>query len=730
MFAFFKCVAEAVVEKGAKGLAGMVPGGAFAVGVAEAAWKKYRDRKRDAELRAEIQSMANATFEQAKAAAAEAAREAMPAATPDDQFQLEMYLTQIPAAVKQSLKRPDDPTGLSVPAGFSMKSPDDVLKWLPPRVPKFRPNDPVPGKPGWVLAEQIGVGGFGEVWLAKHPKFATLVGAIKFCHDLESRDRDLMHESGVVDRVMAAGRHPNIVPLLDVNLDGDAPWLMYEYVPGGDLADLIRAWSGSSERVAKAAALLEELAAAVGHFHQLSPPVVHRDLKPSNILKDRTSGRLRITDFGISGAAARKMIEVESRGGGTRGGRLLSYLRGSYTPLYSSPQQRDGDDPDPRDDVHALGVIGYQVLTGNLNQGAGPDFADDLRDAGATEELIALLGRCVAQKADRRPKDATELAEKLRDLKPPPKTPAVVFKPAPVPGPAPDKVRMNCPACRKPMRASAALVGKAVKCPSCGQTFTGADADAPPGDKTYEVTLDVDAKTFSVAHEKPPAASRNFDVTLEGTWHARATPGGPWAEVQKLPGRVKIHSGADYKAVGSGFGEDLANGLRSLPRVPELKVIDIRWSSLLPMYLDALDGFPALDEVHLMIYMTDAELPKLSRLPVRTLNLLISPVTDAGLKTIGTFRTLETLDISQCANVTWAGMVHLAMLDLTALDLSETKIDDAAVGSLAGMWRLRMLNVSRTRMTKAGVDELRRLLPECTITADDLRGADASATRR
>ena len=69
MFAFFKCVAEAVVEKGAKGLAEMIPGRQFAVGVAEAAWKRYRERKRDAELRAEVQQMANATFDEAKAAA-------------------------------------------------------------------------------------------------------------------------------------------------------------------------------------------------------------------------------------------------------------------------------------------------------------------------------------------------------------------------------------------------------------------------------------------------------------------------------------------------------------------------------------------------------------------------------------------------------------------------------------------------------------------------------------
>ncbi len=62
MFAFFRCVAEAVMEKGVRGLAEMVPGGAFACDVAAAAWKKYRDRKNVAEIRAEVQELAQANF--------------------------------------------------------------------------------------------------------------------------------------------------------------------------------------------------------------------------------------------------------------------------------------------------------------------------------------------------------------------------------------------------------------------------------------------------------------------------------------------------------------------------------------------------------------------------------------------------------------------------------------------------------------------------------------------
>jgi serine/threonine protein kinase len=420
MLVFLKCVAQAVMENGLRGLADMVPGGAFAYDVAKAALEKYREARQDSDIRADIQQLAQASFTAARQAAEQVAQEFVGGGASEDEItNLELYLAQIPSAVRQSQKRPEDPTGTTIPATFTLRSPDDVLKLLPPKPVQFRPGSPLPERSGWVLTEPLGVGGFGEVWLARHHQYASLTRAVKFCRDLQARDRDLLHESRVIDRVMHEGGIAGIVPLLDAHLDGKTPWLMFEYVAGGDLGDVINEWQSlpQSDRVARALAALHELAVAVGHFHRLTPdPVVHRDLKPANILRDKNSGKLRVTDFGIGGVMARAVLELETRGSPTRGGRLLSCLRGSYTPLYASPQQQELGDPDPRDDVHALGVIGYQMITGQVNRGAGPDFADDLRDAGVGEALIALLGRCVATKAEKRPKDAVELAEQLAAL--------------------------------------------------------------------------------------------------------------------------------------------------------------------------------------------------------------------------------------------------------------------------------------------------------------------------
>ncbi|MCE9565576.1 MAG: protein kinase [Planctomycetes bacterium] len=453
MLALFRCVAEAIAENGVSGLANMVPGGGFACAVAASAWKKYRERKKDAEIRGEIELLAQSSFEEARRAAVEAVKAALPHASVEDRIALELYLAQMPGAVRASLKRPDDGEGKTVPPGFAVKDSDDFARLLPDRTPRLRPGEPLVGKPGWALVELLGVGGFGEVWLARHRSMSALSGAVKFCH--QSHARELLHESTLINRVMevARGKPPNIVPLLDVHLDGEAPWLMYEYVAGGDLTEVIRAGPSVAKdvRIQQTIVALKQLSAAVAHFHQLSPSIVHRDLKPSNILVDKVSKKLLVTDFGIGAVAAKSALSEEARGGTTAAGRLASYMRGSHTPLYSSPQQRSGSDPDPRDDVHALGVITYQLLTGQLTQGAGADFAHDLRDIGVGDDLIELIGQCVAQSPMRRPLNAAELLQRISGLSSSqPRQPVVAPlgrqvvagppTPARAPGPLPDYV--------------------------------------------------------------------------------------------------------------------------------------------------------------------------------------------------------------------------------------------------------------------------------------------------
>jgi serine/threonine protein kinase len=328
------------------------------------------------------------------------------------------YLNQIPGRVQRSLRRPEDPSGRTVPAGLVLRRAEDLKQLLPERMPRFQPGArPVPGT-DLVVQELLGVGGFGEVWKAIHQSrpHAPAV-ALKFCID-ETAARTLRKEVELLDRVSRQGRHRGIVELRYAHLEGDTPCLEYEYVDGGDLAglvvDLHRAGKMSPLNMTR---LFLTLAQAVGFAHCIAPPIVHRDLKPTNVLTTRVENRvlLKVLDFGIGGIVA----EQDKRGAAeTVGQWAQTTSAGTCTPLYASPQQRRGAGPDPRDDVYALGVIWYQMLLGDVTKEPprGGSWKKRLLEQGATPNMLDLLERCLEDDPDDRPADAQVLTQELQAI--------------------------------------------------------------------------------------------------------------------------------------------------------------------------------------------------------------------------------------------------------------------------------------------------------------------------
>lgn len=118
----------------------------------------------------------------------------------------------------------------------------------------FAVGDTVPNREMWILERKLGGGGFGEVWLARHEWKDERV-AVKFCLDSTIGRKLVTHEKKVIARVMKyGGDHTNVVPLIDCNLSGEIPWLMYEFVDGGTLAERCGAWAklAQAERFALA----------------------------------------------------------------------------------------------------------------------------------------------------------------------------------------------------------------------------------------------------------------------------------------------------------------------------------------------------------------------------------------------------------------------------------------------------------------------------------------------
>ncbi len=410
----------------------MVPGGQYALDVANEALRRRRERKIEERLLDEVRKAAALPKAEAKAVAKEVAAEVLPPdARPEERQALELYLSQIPEATRHSLRRSRNPDALR------LDTPEAVAEFLPAQMPRFLPDMLVPGRPERRLVELLGTGGFGEVWLAERiDGIVQPPWAVKFFTHPDARARLTEHEGKLINRVetesQKAGGHPNIVLLREAKLDGETPWLAYEYVGGGDLTGVIAGWQSlePAARVKEATAALLLLARAVGRFHRLTPPIVHRDLKPANVLWDAEAKQLKVTDFGIGGVVA-----DHAQDGAEPVIEDPTILAGAGTLIYASPQQQRGEDADPRDDVHALGILGYQMFTGKPDQQPGLRFDRELAKLGVPSGLADLLSDCVDANPAARPRDATELAERLEKATAPP--PAAPPAPAPKPAPTP-----------------------------------------------------------------------------------------------------------------------------------------------------------------------------------------------------------------------------------------------------------------------------------------------------
>ncbi|MCE9565090.1 MAG: serine/threonine protein kinase [Planctomycetes bacterium] len=432
MYAFMQCVAEAVMEKGIRGLTEMVPGSNYLLDVASDALKRYKEQRNREQIREDLRRAAEATLQEARAAAEKIARETADGA--ESAAPLELYLAQIPGAVRRSLRRPEDPSGTTIPANLRLETPADLVRRLPQQLPRFHAGQALPGRPGRTLVEPLGTGGFGEVWRVDH-QYAH-PWAVKFCIDPRAREL-LRHEAkhvAQVSRLAREQKHPHVVPLLEAELDSDFPWLAYELITDGDLTGLMLGWQSKpiEERVKVATAAIKTLAETTGHFHTLTDsrgaasPVVHRDLKPGNILvQKRGNGKpkLMITDFGISDIVARVHTQTPTKPTAVHVSELLP--PGTCSVVYARLQQQRGDPSDPRDDVHALGVIGYQMLTGRLDVAPPPRFDRELRDIGVPGELIDLLGDCIDHNETRQPANGLVLSKRF---------PLKAIPPSPPPG--------------------------------------------------------------------------------------------------------------------------------------------------------------------------------------------------------------------------------------------------------------------------------------------------------
>lgn len=195
------------------------------------------------------------------------------------------------------------------------------------------------------LDTQIAAGGIGEVWRARDLVLERPV-AVKVLRSEYAGQPEALARFRAEARRAGSVSHPGIAQIYDYGEAGptDAPYLVMEFVDGPSLAEVLEA--GPLD----AASAMDVVAQAAAGLHAAhAAGLVHRDIKPANLVIG-PGGQVKITDFGIAHAAGSVPI--------TRTGMVIG------TPAYLSPEQVMGDRASPASDLYALGVVGYECLTG------------------------------------------------------------------------------------------------------------------------------------------------------------------------------------------------------------------------------------------------------------------------------------------------------------------------------------------------------------------------------
>lgn len=196
------------------------------------------------------------------------------------------------------------------------------------------------------ILELIGGGGMSNVYLA-HDMILDRDIAIKILRYDFSNEEELRRRFQREALSTTSLAHPNIVNIFDVGEEGSLHYLVMEYVPGKTLKEYIIEHSPvEPERAVK---IMKQVSSALAHAHQNQ--IVHRDIKPQNILMD-AEGNVKITDFGIAMAlSATSYTQTNSVLG---------------TVHYLSPEQARGGTANKKSDIYSLGIVMYELLTGNL----------------------------------------------------------------------------------------------------------------------------------------------------------------------------------------------------------------------------------------------------------------------------------------------------------------------------------------------------------------------------
>ena len=213
-------------------------------------------------------------------------------------------------------------------------------------------GEPLPGTP-YVLVKQLGAGGMGQVYLARHKELGS-DAAVKMLGAEVAQDAKAMERLRREARAAAQIGNPHIIEVYDLGVTDDGrPYVVMRKVSGRDLKSVMD--DDGPVDPDRVVALVKQIASALDDVHAVG--VIHRDLKPENVMvEDRPAGEhVTILDFGI----AQSLEEGDTDTRLTRQGQIIG------TPGYMAPEQALAKPLDGRADQYSLSVIVYELLSGS-----------------------------------------------------------------------------------------------------------------------------------------------------------------------------------------------------------------------------------------------------------------------------------------------------------------------------------------------------------------------------
>ena len=249
----------------------------------------------------------------------------------------------------------------------------------------------------------LGKGGMGEVYKADDLELGQTV-ALKFLPESFSKNEQALARFRGEVRTARQVSHPNVCRVFDIGEIEGVYYLSMEYVDGDDLSQLLRRIGYFASD--KAVEISRQICYGLQAIHNAG--ILHRDLKPANIIID-SQGKTRITDFGIAG------LEKDVQGAESRIG----------TPAYMSPEQIAGKEVTVQSDIYSLGLLLYEIFTGEQAIGGGsineilkkqtshtpPNPSNFVKTIDPLVENI--INRCLEKKPENRPKSALQVAASL-----------------------------------------------------------------------------------------------------------------------------------------------------------------------------------------------------------------------------------------------------------------------------------------------------------------------------